>query len=181
MLLFPGGAAEVNKGKGEDYMLLWREDKADFVRLAARFPGCRIVPFAAVGAEEAYDVILDQREQLANPLLGPLARAAFGSLGLEAEEALLPLAALPFTAGLVPAFPVPLPRPERIYVEFRAPIDAAEAIREAGPEGAYARVRAEVEAAIERQRAVRAADPLRPTSARLREAARRFLPRRLEF
>lgn len=180
VLLFPGGAAEVNKGKGQDYKLLWKRE-ADFVRLAARFPGCRIVPFAAVGAEEAYDVIADQSELLSNPLLGPLARAALGSLGLEAEEALLPLAALPFTGGLVPALPVPLPRPERLYFEFCEPIDAAEMVRSSGPEEAYARVRAEVEGAIERQRAVRASDPLRPTSARLWEAARRFVPRRLEF
>ena len=180
VLLFPGGAAEVNKGKGEDYRLLWKKE-ADFVRLVARFPGCKIVPFAAVGAEEAYDVILDQKEQLSNPVLGPLARAAFKALGLEAEEALPPLAALPFTGGLIPAFPVPLPRPERLYFEFCEPIDAAEMIRNTSSEETYARVRSEVEAAIERQRAVRAADPLRPTSARLREAAKRFLPRRLEF
>ena len=125
--------------------------------------------------------MLDQKEQLENPLIGPLARAAFGSLGLDAEEALLPLAALPFTGGLLPAFPIPLPRPERLYIEFAPPLDAAAMIAEAGPEEAYARVRAEVEAAIERQRGVRAADPLRPTSARLRAAATRFLPRRLEF
>jgi len=180
VLLFPGGAAEVNKGKGQDYQLLWKKE-ADFVRLAARFPGCKIVPFAAVGAEEAYDLILDQKEQLSNPVLGPLARAAFNSLGLEAEEALLPLAALPFTRGLVPAFPIPLPRPERLYFEFCEPIDAAAMIAETSPEETYARVRSEVEAAIERQRRVRASDPLRPTGARLREAAKRFVPRRLEF
>ena len=33
VLLFPGGAAEVNKGKGEDYKLLWKEE-ADFVRVS---------------------------------------------------------------------------------------------------------------------------------------------------
>lgn len=93
----------------------------------------------------------------------------------------MPLAALPFTNGLIPAFPIPLPRPERLYFEFCEPIDAAEMIAKEGPEATYALVRSEVEAAIGRQRAVRAADPLRPTGARLREAARRFLPRRLEF
>lgn len=44
VLLFPGGAAEVNKGKGEDYKLLWKKE-ADFVRLAARFPGCKVLFF----------------------------------------------------------------------------------------------------------------------------------------
>ncbi|EJK46339.1 hypothetical protein THAOC_35000 [Thalassiosira oceanica] len=36
-LLFPGGVREVFHRKGEDYDLFWPEDKADFVRVAARF------------------------------------------------------------------------------------------------------------------------------------------------
>jgi hypothetical protein len=52
-LLFPGGAKEVNKKVGQEYQLFWK-DTPDFVRLAARC-GAIIVPFAAVGADDAYD------------------------------------------------------------------------------------------------------------------------------
>jgi hypothetical protein len=52
-LLFPGGAREVNKKVGQEYQLFWKESP-DFVRLAARC-GAIIVPFAAVGADDAYD------------------------------------------------------------------------------------------------------------------------------
>jgi hypothetical protein len=46
VLLFPGGAREVNKRVGQEYQLFWK-DTPDFVRLAARC-GAIIVPFAAV-------------------------------------------------------------------------------------------------------------------------------------
>jgi hypothetical protein len=43
----------VNKRVGQEYQLFWKESP-DFVRLAARC-GAIIVPFAAVGADDAYD------------------------------------------------------------------------------------------------------------------------------
>lgn len=43
------------------------------MRLAARF-GAIIVPFAAVGGDDAYDIALEVDEVLENPVLGPLAR-----------------------------------------------------------------------------------------------------------
>jgi hypothetical protein len=43
------------------------------VRLAARC-GAIIVPFAAVGADDAYDVLMDVDEVLEAPVLGDLVR-----------------------------------------------------------------------------------------------------------
>jgi hypothetical protein len=48
---------------------------ADFVRLAARC-GAVIVPFAAVGADDAYDVFMDVDEVLEAPVLGDLVRVS---------------------------------------------------------------------------------------------------------
>jgi hypothetical protein len=48
---------------------------ADFVRLAARC-GAIIVPFAAVGADDAYDVLMDVDEVLDAPVLGDLVRVS---------------------------------------------------------------------------------------------------------
>jgi 1-acyl-sn-glycerol-3-phosphate acyltransferase len=57
VLVFPGGAREVNKRRGERYQLMWKE-RIGFARLAIehRYP---VVPFAAVGAEEMLDVVVD--------------------------------------------------------------------------------------------------------------------------
>jgi hypothetical protein len=44
----------VNKRKGEAYKLIWKKD-TDFVRMAAKLDAI-IVPFAALGADDAYDV-----------------------------------------------------------------------------------------------------------------------------
>ena len=57
VLLFPGGVREAFKRKGEKYALFW-PSKPEFVRMAARH-GAVIVPFAAVGAEDGFDVVAD--------------------------------------------------------------------------------------------------------------------------
>ena len=45
------------KRRGEEYQLFWRDDRPDFVRLAAKY-NALIVPFAAVGADDAYNLLL---------------------------------------------------------------------------------------------------------------------------
>jgi 1-acyl-sn-glycerol-3-phosphate acyltransferase len=57
VLVFPGGAREVNKKRGQKYQLLW-ENRMGFARMAIDH-GYPIVPFAAVGAEEMLDVLVD--------------------------------------------------------------------------------------------------------------------------
>ena len=57
ILVFPGGAREVSKRKGQRYQLLWRE-RMGFARLAKAHE-CTIVPFSAVGVEDAFDILLD--------------------------------------------------------------------------------------------------------------------------
>ncbi len=52
VLLFPGGGREVNKLKGQEYQLLWKE-QPDFVRMAAKLNAV-IVPFAAIGGARAH-------------------------------------------------------------------------------------------------------------------------------
>ena len=65
ILVYPGGGREVAKRKGESYKLIWKE-RMGFARLAIEH-GYTIVPFAAVGAEEAVDIVLDGD----NPLMAP--------------------------------------------------------------------------------------------------------------
>lgn len=95
-------------------MLHWKQ-KTDFVRMAARC-GAIIVPFAAVGGDDAYDVAMDVQEVMAHPVLGQLARwgAARIDERVAAEDFLLPLTYIPGTT--IPA-PLPVPNLERLYFE----------------------------------------------------------------
>jgi len=60
ILLYPGGAREALKKRGEKYELFWPE-QAEFVRMAARF-GAVIVPFGAIGCEDSVQLVLDSEE-----------------------------------------------------------------------------------------------------------------------
>jgi len=66
ILVFPGGAREVFKHRGEAYRLIWKE-RYGFVQLAIEH-GYPITPYATVGAEEAFDLLLDSRHYMATPL-----------------------------------------------------------------------------------------------------------------
>ncbi|KAF6260587.1 hypothetical protein COO60DRAFT_1625641 [Scenedesmus sp. NREL 46B-D3] len=120
VLLFPGGAREVNKRVGDEYKLFWK-DSPDFVRLAARC-GAIIVPFAAVGADDAYDVLMDVDEVLGAPLLGDLGALKRVDPSLVPSEAVLPLTRLP---GLGLPSLVPVPNLQRLYFKVCAPVDTA--------------------------------------------------------
>ena len=52
-LVFPGGAREVFKRKGEAYTLRWPSDSSALVRIAAKF-NATIIPFAGVGGDEFF-------------------------------------------------------------------------------------------------------------------------------
>jgi hypothetical protein len=104
ILVFPGGGREVFKRKGEQYRLLWG-DRTGFVRLAIEH-GYPIVPFAAVGAEECYDILLDAGDLLG--LLPPL------RLLPRSDE--MP----PLVRGLGLSL---LPRPQRFYFDFGQAIE----------------------------------------------------------
>jgi 1-acyl-sn-glycerol-3-phosphate acyltransferase len=132
ILVFPGGAREVFKHKGEQYHLIWK-GRTGFAALAIRH-GYPIVPFAAVGAEECYDILVDSDEMRHSPL-GPVLEW----LTPRADE--LP----PVVAGIGP-----LPRPQRFYFRFEAPIETRRWAGRANNQSACLEVRAEVARAIER-------------------------------
>jgi 1-acyl-sn-glycerol-3-phosphate acyltransferase len=147
VLVFPGGAREVNKRKGEKYQLMWKE-RLGFARLAIErdYP---IVPFAAVGAEEMLDVVIDVN----NPVLAAFNSAVerFGRLPLEPT--------IVRGVGLTP-----LPRPERLYFWF------GESIATAGrtPEDVRDEVKAAIEGGIAFLHDERENDPHRGLLPRLR-------------
>lgn len=114
--------AQVNKRKGEKYNLIWK-DKPDFVRMAAK-TNALIIPFAAVGGDDAFEIAMDTDEVLSNPVLGPLAKRVskqvFKGTPLEdSDDAISPITKLP---GLGLPSLLPLPKLERLY--FRSPTAA---------------------------------------------------------
>jgi 1-acyl-sn-glycerol-3-phosphate acyltransferase len=154
ILVYPGGGREVAKRKGEQYKLVWKE-RLGFARMAIAH-ACTIVPFAAVGVEHAYDIILDADEIMASPV-GRLLR----KLGVRSDVV------MPIATGIGPT---PLPRPERLYFHFGPAIRTAGYGRDPNEEACRAlrdQVKAEVEAGIAALLELRERDPGRSLLARL--------------
>jgi 1-acyl-sn-glycerol-3-phosphate acyltransferase len=108
ILVFPGGAREVAKRKGERYQLIWK-NRLGFAVMAieGRYP---IIPFASMGIEDALDIVIDTD----NPLMAPARKLA---------EKLLNVEPLPIVRGIGLT---PIPRPERLYFWFGEPISTVE-------------------------------------------------------
>ncbi len=117
VMVFPGGAREVSKRKGEQYQLTWKR-RTGFCSMAIAH-GYNILPFAAVGPDDMYDIVLDADDILRSPV-GKLMKKA-GLLGkdslLRGGDIIMPVA-----RGLGPTS---LPRPERFYFAIGEEIDVA--------------------------------------------------------
>lgn len=118
VMVFPGGAREVCKRRGEQYQLVWKQ-RTGFCRLAIQhqYP---IIPFAVVGPDDAYDIVLDARDVLDSRVGGWLAKSAlFKREGVLRGGEFLP----PLGRGIGPTA---LPRPEPFYIAFGDPIHTIE-------------------------------------------------------
>jgi len=115
ILVFPGGAREVFKRRGEAYQLIWKE-RYGFVQLAIEH-GYTITPYATVGAEEAFSVLLDASDYMKTPVGRVVAATGFAGRYLRGGEELPPLVR---GVGLTL-----IPRPEKLYFSLGKPIDMA--------------------------------------------------------
>lgn len=172
VLLFPGGAKEVLKRDGQQNTVVWK-DEVDFVRLAAKTDAL-IVPFASVGADDAFKWHTDTDELLALPFVGDAIRQSVKIVdsSLRPEDTVYPVTQLGST-GL----PSPLPLPsalERVYFKFEAPIDLRGVDVSKGSsasQDAYDQVRSTVQRALDDLVAYREeTDPEREVGARLLSA-----------
>jgi 1-acyl-sn-glycerol-3-phosphate acyltransferase len=131
VLVFPGGIGEVFHGRGQEYRLLWKE-RVGFARLAIEFSH-PVVPFAAVGVEEMFDIVADDR----SPGLAHVYPVISRLVGL-------PLA--PIAHGIGPTL---IPRPERLYFWFGEPIDTVRFDGRAEDDDAARQLRDEVRRAVQ--------------------------------
>ncbi len=155
VLVFPGGGREVARRKGEAYKLLWKE-RTGFTRMAIEH-GYPITPFASVGAEECYDILVDANDVMKSPLGKLLDRTGIAKKFLRGGEVILPIArGLGFTV---------IPRPERFYFQVGAPLDTRRFAGKHDDKAALLALREEVrvavESLIEKLLAIRAKDPRR--------------------
>lgn len=155
LLVFPGGAREVAKRRGEAYRLIWR-DRVGFVRIAIEH-GYRIVPFASIGAEECFDILYDADDLARSRLATALGVPDLAGRLLRGGDLLFPL-----VRGVGPTV---IPRPERFYFSLGRPIETKRLAGRANDEALLLavreRVRASVEAQVSTLLAVRAKDPRR--------------------
>jgi 1-acyl-sn-glycerol-3-phosphate acyltransferase len=153
ILVFPGGGREVFKRKGEQYQLIWK-NRTGFARLAIehRYP---IVPLAAVGAEECYEILIDA-DEIRQTRIGPLLQRVLPR----------PDEMPPIVRGFGP-----FPRPQRFYFWFGRPIETAAFARRKSDERMCLQLRQRVRRALTQGiaflRRERARDPKRELSARL--------------
>jgi 1-acyl-sn-glycerol-3-phosphate acyltransferase len=134
ILVFPGGAREVFKHKGEAYRLIWKE-RFGFVRLAIEH-GYTITPYATVGAEEAFDVLLDSGDYMRTPVGRYLKDTGIAGDYLRGGEEFPPV-----VRGLGLTM---IPRPEKLYFSIGKPIDTVRYRDHANDPAVLQRVRARV-------------------------------------
>jgi 1-acyl-sn-glycerol-3-phosphate acyltransferase len=113
ILVFPGGGREIPKFQGEEHTLRW-QGRSGFARVAVEhnYP---IVPVALVGGDDVYRS-LTTRDGRWGRLSQGLSRKIFGSDDM----------AMPFLHGVGPTL---IPRPQRMYVRFAAPIGTTKPTR----------------------------------------------------
>lgn len=165
ILVFPGGAREVARRKNEKYPVIWKQ-RMGFARLAIKH-GCTIIPFSAVGMDDAFDVVVDA-DDIHGSAIAPLLRV----LNVRRE------ATMPWVRGMGRT---PIPRPERLYFRFGKPVPTrrvkgrhtddttVRAIRE--------QVRVQVEEGIQELLKYREQDPARTIKGRITQTLRKVVPR----
>jgi 1-acyl-sn-glycerol-3-phosphate acyltransferase len=109
ILVFPGGGREIGKFKGEEYTLRW-QGRAGFARLSLE-NGYPIVPAGLVGGDDVYRS-WTTRDSAYAKFSAALSRRLNGR----------PDMAMPLLRGIGPTL---IPRPQRMYLRFGAPIDTS--------------------------------------------------------
>ena len=113
ILVFPGGGREIPKFKGEEHTLRW-QGRAGFARLSVENT-YSIVPVGLVGGDDVYRS-LTTREGRWGRLSQGLTEKLSGRTDM----------ALPLVHGIGPTL---IPRPQRMYLRFAAPIDTTKPAR----------------------------------------------------
>lgn len=132
IIVYPGGGGEVMKRKGEQHTLRWK-NRTGFARMAIQ-NACTVVPFSTVGADDCYDILIDNNDIQSSRIGHKLVQLS----GLKAEE--FP----PLLKGWGPTL---IPKPQKMYFKFHTPIDVS-AYQNAPQDEASWALRIEVEQTV---------------------------------
>ncbi len=112
LVVFPGGAREALKRKGEAHKLIWKQ-RFGFARMAIKH-GYPITPFASKGADIIFSIVLDGQDIMESRLGNYIKATGLSKLVRNGDFV------IPLVRGIGPTL---LPRPERFYFSFGEPID----------------------------------------------------------
>jgi 1-acyl-sn-glycerol-3-phosphate acyltransferase len=140
ILVYPGGAREVAKNRGEQYQLIWKQ-RTGFAAMAMQH-GYDIIPFAALGADDTYDIRYDANDFRASRMGGLLEKTGLMEKYMRGGELFSPI-----VSGI---WGTPLPRPERLYFHFGERISTTPWQDRYQDKDAQWEVRDQVEAAVYR-------------------------------
>lgn len=163
VLVFPGGGPDMIKFKGEEYQLNW-EGRSGFARLAVahEYP---IVPVGLVGGDDVYRSLVERGGRWER-LTRPAGKRLHGLNGV----------GVPLVRGLGPTL---IPRPQRMYLRFGAPIDTRRPPRtpaDRWESQVRENARNALDAILTDLRDLRAADPFRSLNPLAWHRALRFDP-----
>ncbi|PCJ79261.1 MAG: acyltransferase [Flavobacteriales bacterium] len=113
ILVYPGGARESFKQKGEKYKLTWKK-RSGFARMAIEH-GYRIIPIAGIGGDDTYDIIFDSQDIMKSALGKFLENSGLAQKFLKNGEEIPPIA-----KGIGKTI---IPKPQKFYYSFGKPID----------------------------------------------------------
>lgn len=108
ILVFPGGAREVYRRKGEKHQLIWKR-RTGFARMAIE-NSYDIIPFASLGPDHAYDILWDGNDMKSLILWQHLEKHTPINLWTRNGDTIPPI-----SRGISLT---PFPRPERFYFGF---------------------------------------------------------------
>lgn len=108
IIVYPGGARETAKRKGEEHQLTWK-NRTGFARMAIKH-GYDIITVAQVGADDAFDIVADTDDIMDTRFGKWLRTSGIASKFFKDGDTLPPL-----VRGIGPTI---MPRPERQYCGF---------------------------------------------------------------
>jgi len=116
IIVYPGGARETCKRKGEAHQLTWKQ-RTGFARMAIEH-GYDIITVAQVGADDSFDIIADSDEIMESRFGQWLKSSGIAGKFFKDGDTFPPL-----VRGIGPTL---IPRPERQYISYGSRISTTE-------------------------------------------------------
>lgn len=139
IIVYPGGAREACKRKGEEHSVTWKE-RTGFARMAIKH-GYDIITVAQVGADDSFDILADT-DEIMDSRFGQWLKSSGIAAKFFRDGDTVP----PLVRGIGPTL---IPRPERQYCKLGSRISTTEYAGREGDKEALWDLRTRVEQQME--------------------------------